>query len=71
VAGALNVPLGRLPEQINDLPPDREMDAYCRGPWGVLPFGAVARLGKAGFDARRLQDGLPEWRQAGFPVARD
>ena len=71
VAGALNVPLDRLQERLKDLPPDREVVAYCRGPWCVLSFEAVARLREAGFKARRLQDGLPEWRRAGLPVVSD
>ncbi|MGA7980592.1 MAG: metalloregulator ArsR/SmtB family transcription factor [Chromatiaceae bacterium] len=71
VAGAMNVPLDRLHERLKDLPPDRDVVAYCRGPWCVLSFEAVARLRKAGFDARRLQDGLPEWRRAGLPVVGD
>jgi len=71
VAGALNVPLDRLQERLKDLPTDREVVAYCRGPWCVLSFEAVARLREAGFDARRLQDGLPEWRRAGLPVVSD
>jgi len=71
VAGALNVPLDRLEERLKDLPTDREVVAYCRGPWCVLSFEAVARLREAGFDARRLQDGLPEWRRAGLPVVSD
>ena len=71
VAGALNVPLDRLQERLKDLPIDREVVAYCRGPWCVLSFEAVARLREAGFDARRLQDGLPEWRRAGLPVVSD
>ena len=71
VAGALNVPLDRLEEQLKELPPDREVVAYCRGPWCVLSFEAVARLRAAGFEARRLQDGLPEWRRAGLPVVSD
>lgn len=69
VPGALNVPLDRLQEQLKDLPPDREVVAYCRGPWCVLSFEAVARLREAGFAARRLEDGLPEWRRAGLPIA--
>ncbi len=68
VAGALNVPLERLQDRLKELPPDREVVAYCRGPWCVLSFEAVARLRAAGFAARRLQDGLPEWRRAGLPV---
>lgn len=68
VAGALNVPLERLQDKLKELPTDREVVAYCRGPWCVLSFEAVARLRAAGFAARRLQDGLPEWRRAGLPV---
>jgi len=69
VVGALNVPLDQLEAHLSDLPRDREIVAYCRGPWCVLSFEAVARLREAGFRARRLEDGLPEWRQAGRPVA--
>ena len=68
VAGALNVPLDRLQDRLKELPTDREVVAYCRGPWCVLSFEAVAKLREAGFAARRLQDGLPEWRRAGLPV---
>ncbi len=71
VAGALNVPLDRLQERLKELPPGRDVVAYCRGPWCVLSFEAVARLREAGFEARRLQDGLPEWRRAGLPVVSD
>jgi rhodanese-related sulfurtransferase/DNA-binding transcriptional ArsR family regulator len=65
---ALNVPLDRLESRLGELPKDREVVAYCRGPWCVLSFEAVARLREAGFQARRLQDGLPEWRRAGLPI---
>jgi len=68
VAGALNVPLEQLRERLGELPRDREVVAYCRGPWCVLSFEAVAKLREAGFAARRLHDGLPEWRRAGLPV---
>ena len=71
VAGALNVPLDRLQKRLKDLPTDREVVAYCRGPWCLLSFEAVVRLREAGFEARRLQDGLPEWRRAGLPVVSD
>jgi len=69
--GALNIPLERLKERLAELPAERQVVAYCRGPWCVLSFEAVAALREAGFDARRLQDGLPEWRRAGLPLARD
>jgi rhodanese-related sulfurtransferase/DNA-binding transcriptional ArsR family regulator len=68
IAGALNIPLDRLRQQLKKLPRDREIVAYCRGPWCVLSYEAVARLRKAGIEARRLEDGLPEWRRAGLPV---
>ena len=68
IAGALNIPLERLTQHLKQLPRDREVIAYCRGPWCVLSYEAVARLRKAGIEARRLEDGLPEWRRAGLPV---
>ena len=68
IAGALSIPLERLKQQLKELPRDREIVAYCRGPWCVLSYEAVARLRKAGIEARRLEDGLPEWRRAGLPV---
>jgi len=68
IAGALNIPLDSLETRLRELPRDREIVAYCRGPWCVLSFEAVARLRTAGIEARRLQDGLPEWRRAGLPV---
>ncbi len=68
IAGAPNVPLDRLKRRLKELPHDREIVAYCRGPWCVLSYEAVARLRKAGIEARRLEDGLPEWRRAGLPV---
>lgn len=70
IAGALNIPLSRLERHLAELPPDREVVAYCRGPWCVLSFEAVARLRHAGMRARRLADGLPEWRRAGLPVEK-
>jgi rhodanese-related sulfurtransferase/DNA-binding transcriptional ArsR family regulator len=68
IAGALNIPLEKLKQQLKKLPRDREIVAYCRGPWCVLSYEAVARLRKAGIEARRLEDGLPEWRRAGLPM---
>lgn len=71
IPGAINIPLERLEGNLKNLPTEREVIAYCRGPWCVLSFEAVARLRRAGLSARRLEDGLPEWRRAGFPVAFD
>ena len=66
--GAINVPLSKLEERLSDLGADREIVAYCRGPWCVLSFEAVALLRERGFRARRLEDGLPEWRAVGLSV---
>jgi rhodanese-related sulfurtransferase/DNA-binding transcriptional ArsR family regulator len=68
VPGAVNVPLAELERCLGDCDPAKEVVAYCRGPWCVLAYEAVARLREKGVKARRLEGGLPEWRQAGLPV---
>lgn len=68
VPGAVNIPLSELEARLTELDPDHEIVAYCRGPWCVLSFEAVAALRARGFKVRRLEDGLPEWRAAGLPV---
>lgn len=68
VPGAINIPLDELEARLAALDPDQEVVAYCRGPWCVLSFEAVAALRSRGFSARRLEDGLPEWRAHGLPV---
>jgi ArsR family transcriptional regulator len=69
VPGALNIPLAALKKRLSELNPSKEIVAYCRGPYCVLSFEAVALLRERGFKVRRLEDGLPEWRAAGFAVA--
>jgi rhodanese-related sulfurtransferase/DNA-binding MarR family transcriptional regulator len=66
--GAINVPLADLTTRADGFDAGREIVAYCRGPWCVMSFEAVARLRELGFDARRLEDGLPEWKAAGLAV---
>ncbi len=68
IPGALNITLADLEQKLANMPPDREIVAYCRGPYCVLSFEAVALLRRKGFHARRLEDGLPEWRAAGLAV---
>lgn len=68
VPGAVNIPLGELEQRLNELGKEQEIVAYCRGPHCVLAFDAVARLREKGLKARRLEDGYPEWKTAGFPV---
>jgi ArsR family transcriptional regulator len=66
---AINVPLPELASRLAQLDRKRDIVAYCRGAYCVLSFEAVAALRSRGFKARRLEDGLPEWRAAGLPVA--
>lgn len=68
VPGAINVPLDELEQHLQELPRGQEVVAYCRGPYCVLAFEAVARLRAEGFQARRLEEGYPEWKHAGLPV---
>jgi len=70
VPGAVNVPLDKLEGYLAKLPKRREVVAYCRGPYCLMSFEAVAALRKRGLKARRLVDGFPEWRAAGLPVER-
>lgn len=68
VPDALNIPLGELEARLAELDPDQEIVAYCRSAYCVLTFEAVATLRAHGFKARRLEEGLPEWKAAGLPV---
>jgi rhodanese-related sulfurtransferase/DNA-binding transcriptional ArsR family regulator len=68
VPGAINIPLKELEQHLDELHPDQEVVAYCRGPHCILAFDAVARLRARGLKARRLQDGFPEWRLDGLPI---
>jgi len=66
--GAINIPLPDVAKRVNELPPNREVIAYCRGPYCLMSFEAVTLLRKKGRNARRLQDGYPEWKLLGLPV---
>ena len=68
---ARSIPVAELEERLHELPRDREIVAYCRGPYCVFSDEAVALLRARGFDARRLDVGLPDWRSAGLPVATE
>jgi rhodanese-related sulfurtransferase/DNA-binding transcriptional ArsR family regulator len=69
IPGALSVPLGQLDDALARFPRRAQIVAYCRGPYCVLAPQAVERLRAKGLKARRLADGMPEWRLAGLPVA--
>lgn len=66
--GAVNIPLRELDARLAEFDPALEIVAYCRGPYCVLSYEAVAALRARGFKVRRLENGLPEWRAAGLPV---
>lgn len=68
IPGAINISLDELDKHLAQLPRDQEIVAYCRGPYCVLAFDAVAKLRELGYSARRLEDGFPEWKQAGLPT---
>ncbi len=69
IPGAISVPLKELEQCFATLPRDREIVAYCRGPYCVLAVEAVETLRARGFRAVRLDEGVPEWRRRGWPVA--
>jgi rhodanese-related sulfurtransferase/predicted transcriptional regulator len=62
IDGASSMPLDELKRRISELPPDREVIAYCRGPFCAYAHEAVRTLRAAGLSARRLEDGVPEWK---------
>jgi len=68
IPGALSIPLEDLGRRLSEIPEDRLVVAYCRGPYCVLAVEAVEMLRRHGHAARRLEDGFPEWREDGLPV---
>jgi len=68
IPGALSIPVDELDRRLSELPVRKEIVAYCRGPYCVMAYDAVVRLRARGRRARRLEEGLPEWRAAGLPV---
>jgi ArsR family transcriptional regulator len=70
IPGAINVPLEHIEQFLRDLPKEQEVIAYCRGAYCVLAFEAIVALRERGFQARRLEEGYPEWKAAGLPVEK-
>lgn len=68
--GAVNIPVRELEKRLSELPKRKEVIAYCRGPYCLMAYDAVALLRRKGLKARRLEAGMPEWRYAGLPVER-
>jgi rhodanese-related sulfurtransferase/biotin operon repressor len=69
IPGALSVPLEELATFLRTLPDDKEIVAYCRGPFCMFSHEAVLAMKEKGFKARRFDRGLPDWRFAGLPIA--
>ncbi len=70
IAGALSIPLPQLKARLKEIPQDREIVAYCRGLYCVLSAEAINILRTSGYQAKRLKEGLPEWKNAGLPVEK-
>ncbi|HEX6533978.1 MAG TPA: metalloregulator ArsR/SmtB family transcription factor [Gemmatimonadaceae bacterium] len=70
IPGALSAPVAELERRLRDLPKSREVIAYCRGPYCIYSFEAVALLRGKGYRARRAEHGFPDWRAEGLPIAR-
>ena len=68
IPGAVSVPLAQLAQRLAELPRDREIVAYCRGPYCVMAVEAVVALRAHGFRALRMDEGVPDWRARGLPV---
>ena len=70
IAGARSIPVRELKRYLREIPKEKDVVAYCRGPYCVYADDAVRELTRRGFRARRLEDGFPEWDRAGLPVSR-
>jgi rhodanese-related sulfurtransferase len=68
IPGAVSMPLGELKARVKELPRNREVVAYCRGPYCVFAVEAVELLRKRGFTAHRLREGVLDWRSRGWRV---
>ena len=64
---ALSIPPEELETRINDLPQDKVIVAYCRGPYCLISYDAVEMLRSRGFKAFRMEDGFPEWKARNLP----
>jgi rhodanese-related sulfurtransferase len=68
IPAAVSVPVDELQWRLSELPPDRQVVAYCRGAYCAFAPDAVRFLRRQGLAARALEDGLPEWSAAGYPL---
>ena len=71
IAGAVSLPFKEISRRLRAIPKDRQVVAYCRGPFCVYADDAVRTLRRRGYQAARLDDGFPEWARAGLPTDAD
>jgi rhodanese-related sulfurtransferase len=71
IPGAISIPVDELKARLKELPKDREVVAYCRGPYCVMALEAVELLRKKGFEAHRMEQGVVDWRARGWRVASE
>jgi rhodanese-related sulfurtransferase len=69
IPGAVSVPIDELKRRLKKLSREEEIIAYCRGPYCLFSIRALELLRRRGFKARRFQEGIPDWKAAGLPVA--
>jgi rhodanese-related sulfurtransferase len=68
IAGAISIPIDELARRLKELPKRSEIIAYCRGPFCVYADEAVSLLTKAGYKAKRLEEGFPDWKLEELPI---
>jgi rhodanese-related sulfurtransferase len=71
IPGALSIPVGELKARLKELPKDRDIVAYCRGPYCVMAVEAVELLRKKGFVAHRMEQGVVDWRARGWRIENE
>ena len=69
IPGAVSIPLDQLEARLAELPTDRAIVAYCRGPYCVMALDATDTLRGNGFEATRFEEGIADWRARGLHVA--
>ena len=71
IANSVSIPFDQLSKRMNELSKRNEIIAYCRGPFCVFADEAVAMLTKAGYKAKRLEEGYPDWAVVGLPIEQN
>jgi len=69
IPGALSIPVAQLKRRLGEIPKSNDVVAYCRGPYCVYSVEAVGILREHGYHALRANEGLPDWRASGLPIA--